>query len=196
MELTGAVSPHVTNDFSSTNEQPSHSITIHNNESEVEAISNSTSTTIEPNCINSMQSTASHESTDTDEKLPAESAGEGFDRGQHLQDVMYVLARNYKVSRTGKPLGFPAFNAERMLLGFFRIDETIQGSNLSFDNFFSPISWFAQDFGQAEIDQATRILNVAIESRIDALYTLTDYANSLSRLLQDCIRFATIGSGS
>jgi hypothetical protein len=196
MELTDVVSPRVSNGFSIIDEQPSHNITLGNNDSEVEAISNSTSTTAESTTINSIQSTTSHEAMDAEEKSATASATEGFDRGRSPPDVMYVLAMNYKVSRTGEPLGFPAFSSERVLIGFFRIEETNQGSNLSFNEIFFPISWFAQDFGQAELDQATRILNVSIESHIEALYTLTDYNNSLSRLLQDCFRFATMGSGT
>jgi hypothetical protein len=61
---------------------------------------------------------------------------------------------------------------------------------------FLPISWLAQDFGPVVREQATQILNVAIESRIEALHCLTDYNNSVSRLLQDCIHFAMVTSGS
>ncbi|VEU41973.1 unnamed protein product [Pseudo-nitzschia multistriata] len=76
--------------------------------------------------------------------------------------VKYVLAKQYKTLRTGSRLGFPAFSAEKEILGFFR-----EGGAKGGVNKFFPISRHKDDFGPLEILQASEILEdfIAKESK-------------------------------
>jgi hypothetical protein len=185
------ISTSISNDYSAVEEPLPRNSTC--KESALEAIGKRTAL-LNSSIINSVSKDQLIANSDATDEGEEKEEAEGTER--HPNDVMYVLARNYKVSRTGKPLGFPVFNSNKELVGFFKVNDKKQGNNTSFSEMFLPISCFAQDFGPVEREQATQILNVAIESRIEALHCLTDYNNSVSKLIQDCIRFAMVTSGS
>jgi len=113
-------------------------------------------------------------------------AGENADELQ--SHVMYVLASvNYRDYQGRRIIyGLPAFNAQKQLIGFFRESLSSSSSNREI---FVPVSWFKEDFGPFHQEQATQILSIAIESRIEVVRCVTDY-DSLSTLLEDCFRFA------
>lgn len=120
-------------------------------------------------------------------KYARNDAGENSDELQ--SHVMYVLASvNYRDYQGRRIIyGLPAFNAQKQLLGFFR--ELPVSSSSTNREIFVPVSWFKDDFGPFHQEQATQILSIAIESRIEVVHCVTDY-DSLSALLEDCFRFA------
>jgi len=97
--------------------------------------------------------------------------------------VTYVLAKQFKALRTGHRLGFPAYNSEKKLLGFYQESNNQVGVER-----FVPISQLQEDFGPHEKDQAALILNEAIESRSEAVYSIKDYG-SVSSLLESALVF-------
>merc|ERR1711871_1788938 len=68
-------------------------------------------------------------------------------------EVEYVLAKQYKAARTGERLGFPAYNANKEILGFYKDVSGKVGVGQ-----FTPISQHRNEFGPLEIMQATDIL--------------------------------------
>lgn len=95
----------------------------------------------------------------------------------HESEVEYVLAKQYKTLRSGTRLGFPAFNASKEILGFFR-----EGNGKVGVGQFVPISHHCDDFGPLEILQASEILEDFIAKKSDAVFFLKDHANITSLL--------------
>jgi len=95
-------------------------------------------------------------------------------------EVEYVLAKQYKSSRTGQRLGFPAYSAGKEILGFYR-ESTSLGAGQ-----FVPITQHSEDFGPFEIMQATEILEDAMSSKSDAVHALKDWG-SISSLIDHCL---------
>lgn len=104
--------------------------------------------------------------------------------------VMYVLAKQYKSLRTGLRLGFPAFNSDKEIIGFFQ-----ESSNRAGMEKFLPIHHLKQDFGAFEREQASQILKDSIESRSEALHCIKDY-DSVSSLLASALVFDWSNKGS
>jgi len=95
----------------------------------------------------------------------------------HESEVEYVLAKQYKTLRNGTRLGFPAFNPQKEILGFFR-----EGNGKIGVGQFVPISHHCDDFGPLEILQASEILEDFIAKKSDAVHYLKDHASITSLL--------------
>jgi hypothetical protein len=104
--------------------------------------------------------------------------------------VMYVLAKQYKSLRTGQRLGFPAFNIDKEIIGFFPESSTKVGVEK-----FISIHHLKQDFGAFERDQASQALKDSIASRSEALHCIKDY-DSVSSLLASALVFDWSNKGS
>ena len=91
-------------------------------------------------------------------------------------DVEYVLAKQYKSLQTRNKLGFPAYSHDKKLLGFFSATSKSDGSRfVSIDEL--------PDFQSSEVQQqATTILQDAIDAKSEILYCLRDWG-SLGSLL-------------
>ena len=122
-----------------------------------------------------------------DEKQPAlpvqRSTIHGFasEDGSRESEVEYVLAKQYKALRTGERLGFPAYSANKEILGFYRESSTKVGVGQ-----FTPISRHRSDFGPLEILQATEILEDAIAKKSGAVHALKDWG-SISNLIDHAL---------
>lgn len=92
-------------------------------------------------------------------------------------EVEYVLAKQYKALRDGKRLGFPAFNDQMEILGFFREENEKVGVGQ-----FVHIGSHSEDFGPLEILQAHEILRDFIDKGSDAVHRLKDHG-TIPRLL-------------
>ena len=92
-------------------------------------------------------------------------------------EVEYVLAKQYKALRDGKRFGFPAFNDQMEILGFFREENEKVGTSQ-----FVHISNYSEDFGPLEILQAHEILRDFIDKGSDAVHSLKDHG-TIQRLL-------------
>ena len=124
--------------------------------------------------------------TRMDEKPPAISTQRAPPRVYEEEEsreseVEFVLAKQYKALRSGERLGFPAYNANKEILGFYRESSTKVGVGQ-----FIPISRHRNDFGPLEIMQATEILEDALEKKSDAVHALKDWG-SISNLLDHAL---------
>ena len=97
-------------------------------------------------------------------------------------EVEYVLAKHYKALRTGERLGFPAYSADKEILGFYRESSGKVGVGQ-----FSPIARHRNDFGPLEIMQATEILEDAIAKKSGAVHSLKDWGGSIANLLDHAL---------
>lgn len=98
-------------------------------------------------------------------------------------EVEYILAKQYKALRTGQRLGFPAYSANKDLLGFYREVAGKLGSGS-----FVPISRHRDEFGPLEIMQATHILEEAMAKKSEAVHALKDWG-SVASLLDHALVF-------
>mmetsp|Transcript_3435 Transcript_3435/g.8158 ORF Transcript_3435/g.8158 Transcript_3435/m.8158 type:complete len:730 (-) Transcript_3435:500-2689(-) len=98
-------------------------------------------------------------------------------------EVEYILAKQYKALRTGQRLGFPAYSANKDLLGFYREVAGKLGSGS-----FVPISRHRDEFGPLEIMQATQILEDAMAKKSEAVHALKDWG-SVAALLDHALVF-------
>ncbi|KAG7346016.1 hypothetical protein IV203_005083 [Nitzschia inconspicua] len=96
-------------------------------------------------------------------------------------EVEYVLAKQYKALRTGERLGFPAYSANKEILGFYRDASGKVGVGQ-----FVPISRHSTEFGPLEIMQATEILEDAIAKKSAAVHALKDWG-TISNLLDHAL---------
>ena len=96
-------------------------------------------------------------------------------------DVQYVYAKVFKSLLTDQHLGFPAYNIVKELLGFYREADADGESGR-----FVPIHLHRDEFGQEEMDQASRILKDAILKHNRAVYALNDW-NSLSDMVEHAL---------
>jgi hypothetical protein len=103
------------------------------------------------------------------------------ERESRESEVEYVLAKQYKALRTGERLGFPAYSANREILGFYRESVSKVGVGQ-----FTPISRHRNDFGPLEIMQATEILEDAIEKKSEAVHYLKNWG-SISNLIDHAL---------
>ena len=71
-------------------------------------------------------------------------------------EIFYVISKQYKSVRTGSRLGFPVFNREQQLIGFY------QNHDKSSSDYLIPITMLEDEFGPRELEQATQILSDAI----------------------------------
>jgi hypothetical protein len=93
-------------------------------------------------------------------------------------EVEYVLAKQYKSLRSGERLGFPAYSVKMEILGFYQ-EECRR---------FVPIS-LQPDFATLETrQQAANILQDAIATKSEAVYTLTEWG-SIDNLLDHALVF-------
>jgi hypothetical protein len=96
-------------------------------------------------------------------------------------EVEYVLAKQYKALRTGGRLGFPAYSANKEILGFYRESNSKVGVGQ-----FTPISRHRNDFGPLEIMQATEILEDSIQKKSEAVHVLKEWG-SIANLLDHAL---------
>jgi hypothetical protein len=96
-------------------------------------------------------------------------------------EVEYVLAKQYKALRTGQRLGFPAYSANKEILGFYRESTTKVGVGQ-----FTAISRHRNEFGPLEIMQATEILESSIAKKSEAVHSLKDWG-SISNLIDHAL---------
>lgn len=101
-------------------------------------------------------------------------------RTQNREDeVAYVFAKQYKSPRTGEQCGFPAYNLDKELLGFY--SDPTAGSGVAQ---FVPLGRYRDDFGPLEIMQATEALHDALDTKSELIYALKDWG-SISNLLDN-----------
>ncbi|GKY96617.1 hypothetical protein MPSEU_000621300 [Mayamaea pseudoterrestris] len=93
------------------------------------------------------------------------------------EQVEYVLAKQYKSLTTRQKLGFPAYSLDKKLLGFFTSSNKSSGANQFVS--LSQLDDFASSDAQ---QQATDILQEAIDLKSDILYCLSDWG-SLGNML-------------
>lgn len=87
------------------------------------------------------------------------------------------MANNYHSMQNGSVLGYPAFNEEKHVIGFFpELSPEIGMNN------FIPIHQLEMEFDDIEQENAAQILNDAIESHSETLYCISNY-DSLQSLL-------------
>jgi hypothetical protein len=116
-----------------------------------------------------------------------------FEDENRESEVAYVLAKQFKATRTGERLGFPAYSESKEILGFYRESNMKVGVGQ-----FIPITNHEEDFGPLEIMQATEILNEAMENKSDSVYALKDWG-SISNLIDHALVYdwsKDIGSGA
>lgn len=92
-------------------------------------------------------------------------------------EVAYVLAKQYKAARTGERLGFPAYSANKEILGFYREANGKVGVGS-----FHPLSRHRNDFGPLEVLQANEILERAIAKKSDAVHALKEWGTMANLL--------------
>ena len=120
-------------------------------------------------------------------------AGRSFDDDNRESEVAYVLAKQFKATRTGERLGFPAYSESKEILGFYRESSIKVGVGQ-----FLPISRLREDFGPLEIMEATEILNKAMENKSDAVHALKEWG-SISNLIDHALVYdwtKDIGTGT
>lgn len=105
------------------------------------------------------------------------------DEDNRESEVEYVLAKQFKALRTGERLGFPAYSANKEILGFYREIAGKMGAGS-----FVPISQHRHDFGPLEIMQATEILDDAIAKKSETVHALKDWG-SVAALLDHAMVF-------
>ena len=116
-----------------------------------------------------------------------------YDDDNRESEVAYVLAKQYKATRTGERLGFPAYSESKEILGFYRESSTKVGVGQ-----FLPISHHRDEFGPLEIIQATQILNEAMKTKSDSVYRLKDWG-SIGNLIDNSLVYdwsKDIGGGT
>lgn len=89
--------------------------------------------------------------------------------------VTYLLAENYHTLQAGKALGYPAFNEEKLIIGF------LGALSPGMEN-FTPIHQLSKLFDETEQENVAEILKDAIENRKDTLYCISNY-DTLQSLL-------------
>lgn len=111
-----------------------------------------------------------------DDRKTAGAAHDALPDRNRESAVEYLLAKQFKSIRSGERLGFPAYSSEKDLLGFYKMPP---GKNLP--DVFLPIS--DDDFGPAEILQATKILEEADPDAVHSLKQCGSVSNMLNRAL-------------
>jgi hypothetical protein len=96
-------------------------------------------------------------------------------------EIVYVLAKQYKALRTGERLGFPAYSANKEILGFYRESNGKVGVGS-----FHPLSRHRNDFGPLQVLQANEILEDAIAKKSGAVHAMKDYG-SMANLLDHAL---------
>ncbi len=92
--------------------------------------------------------------------------------------LTYLLVEEYPSIRTGKVLGFPAFDEDKYVIGFFlHLTPTINIEH------FTPIEELEDDFDhRKDQEKLARLLKDAIECYSNAIYCISNY-DSLQSLL-------------
>jgi hypothetical protein len=124
--------------------------------------------------------------------IEPEQSPSSVDDESRETEVEYVLAKQYKALRTGERLGFPAYSANKEILGFYREHMGKVGVGQ-----FIPISRHSNEFGPLEILQATEILEDAILKKSAAVHSLKDWG-TITNLLDHALVYdwsKDIGSG-
>jgi hypothetical protein len=115
---------------------------------------------------------------ETPDVSPQQSQEQSEDDSRE-SEVEFILAKQYKALRTGEHLGFPAYSANKEILGFYRDGRVGVGQ-------FIPIARHREEFGPLEILQATEILEDAMAKKSRAVHALKDWgtiANLLDNVL-------------
>jgi hypothetical protein len=100
--------------------------------------------------------------------------------GEDLESKFsYLLVEEYSSIRTMKVLGFPAFDEDKYVIGFF--DHSTPTINI--EHFF-PIEQLEDDFDHTDQTKAAHILSEAIKCHSKACYYIKKY-ESLHSLLEN-----------
>jgi len=94
----------------------------------------------------------------------------------HKTDIHFVLAKLFKSIDTGKCLGFPAFNENKSLLGFY-----VESDRKLSSGTFVPLEHF-DEFGPNEISHAKLILEQAMEKNSQAVHEIKNFESLPSML--------------
>lgn len=86
-------------------------------------------------------------------------------------EVQYILAKQYKSCRTKAKLGFPAYSADREILGFYRESNKVGTGE------FVAISEYRDDFGERQKLQAKEILIDAMATESKAVHSLSQWGS-------------------
>jgi hypothetical protein len=113
--------------------------------------------------------------------------------------VSYVLAIPYKTLRSGQSCGYPCFNSEKHLIGFF--EHIARRLNALGAERFVPISFFGSEIiDSLEKEVAHNTLNAAISSNSKFLLPVKECQSVYSALegcmLQEWSKECTLGKPS
>ena len=118
------------------------------------------------------------------ERIQDDRVEEEFETERRQKKVEYILAKQFKSIRTGEQLGFPAFNSEKVIVGFYRESSMKVGVGR-----FVPLSRHKDEFGPRQIAQATLFLEDAIENHSNAVHSLQDWG-SLQSMIDHALVYA------
>ena len=88
------------------------------------------------------------------------------------REVTHVLAIQYTSPHTGLSLGFPAFNQDKDIIGFYRESHSKVGVGR-----FVPLSRLEIDFSSTDRQKVSRCLIGALENRSPAVYSIHDWGS-------------------
>lgn len=124
-----------------------------------------------------------HDESDL-ERLQDDKVEEEIEAERRQKKVEYILAKQFKSLRTGLQLGFPAFNSEKVIVGFYRESTMKVGVGR-----FVPLSKHKDEFGPRQMAQATLFLEDAIENNSSAVHSLRDWG-SLQSMIDHALVYA------
>lgn len=118
------------------------------------------------------------------ERMQDDKVEEEIEAERRQKKVEYILAKQFKSIRTGEQLGFPAFNSEKVIIGFYRESTMKVGVGR-----FVPLSKHKDEFGPRQMAQATLFLEDAIENNNSAVHSLRDWG-SLQSMIDHTLVYA------
>mmetsp|Transcript_31160 Transcript_31160/g.35953 ORF Transcript_31160/g.35953 Transcript_31160/m.35953 type:complete len:698 (+) Transcript_31160:358-2451(+) len=98
-------------------------------------------------------------------------------------DVHYVLVKEYSLPRSSEPVGFPAYNSNCEVIGFYRESS----SSIGISNFTNIIK-MQHKFSPSDILELRKMLRSHIDSNSQAVYNLTEFG-SVANLLDQASVF-------
>jgi len=118
------------------------------------------------------------------ERMQDDKVEEEIEAERRQKKVEHILAKQFKSIRTGEQLGFPAFNSEKVIIGFYRESTMKVGVGR-----FVPLSKHKDEFGPRQMAQATLFLEDAIENNNSAVHSLRDWG-SLQSMIDHTLVYA------
>jgi hypothetical protein len=105
-----------------------------------------------------------------------------FETEVSKSDIRYILAKFFKSSSTKRCIGFPAFDDDMVLIGFY-----VESDRRLCSGSFDPLANF-NEFGPQEIGQAKQILEQAIEKQSEAVHDISNF-DSLASMINHVIHY-------